>query len=88
MHTFRLQHVPGAQTLPSGQPALVAHPARPSQGVLPSAQNPSPSVMDAHTHRPPAPHGPNVEQVCPVHEFHEHAPLVQPREGHCRGFCR
>lgn len=60
MQTLRSQQVPTAQTDPSGQPALSAHPSRPSQGVLPSTQKPVPPVMDAHTQSPPGPHDPKV----------------------------
>lgn len=83
MQTLRLQQVPTAHTLPTGQSALVAQSARPEQGVWPSAQNPAPPVTEAHTHEPPGPQAEKVSHVCPVQELSGQAPLVQVPESHC-----
>jgi hypothetical protein len=82
MHTLREQHVSTAQTLPTGQSALVAQSARPEQGVWPSAQKPVPPVAEAHTHEPPGPQALKVSHVWPVQELVAQAPLVHTPESH------
>jgi hypothetical protein len=82
MQTLRWQQVATAHTEPNGQSVLALQSAKSSHGVSPSTQKPVWSTMEAHTQEPPAPHGPNVSQVCPVQELNAHAPFEHAPDGH------